>query len=425
MLFPFMGIFFVGLTLWSQWFPIPGVTDPQESFWRRSIGSIKLTLDVGAVCVLVDSKFPGPVYGPGFPTRTEVFDTSSPVAGTHLTPGPRQVYRIPPRGTCGTPCPQLGLENTSLVDWMTVVFIYFPFVIFDLVFPWLTLLFWLLFYLSYDSGHVMLLLRPIEFIAYTLRYLREGSELFVEFLIDQPQIARVQSVADGSLSVYELTDLLVAGPKEANLDPNPVRTDSMGLLISVLSQAEDVWIHREVMKYIRCKEVEALVIWSQELDCMINASMTSLTAPQNLVVSLVARNSSDVNQETVCLDPDHLPARLWALVPWHPKHLSPFMVSHLVGVLLTSWKEGNKAVGISDAPVDVPRSSDTAPEMEKGHSDTDDDDVSTPVHTKRRNRMSAKARRRKRRQADQMLEEELAQSQTEGTEAVTSSAGLS
>ncbi|OQD87304.1 hypothetical protein PENANT_c006G05139 [Penicillium antarcticum] len=434
MLFPFMEIMFVGLTLWSQWFPIPGISDPQESLLRRSIGSLRLTLDVGAIYVLVD--------GPGYATPTGVSSTDVICRPSRVyslprlpTPSPVPILtRAYGRLTASRPkecmvylAPSLRLKNTSLIDWMTAFFIFLQFVLLDLLSSKLPLLLWLLYHITYVHWHVTFLITLIDFIAHTLRYLCDRTGFFVYIFIGQPQIARMHFVVDRSLSVYELTDLLIAGPNEANLDPNfDARTISMNLLVSVLSQAEDIWIHREVLKYIQCKEVEAMFGQFQELDCIRNGPIDPVTnvTPQSLV-SLAARNSSDVNQETEYPDPDHLPARLWALAPWHPKHLSPFMVSHLVGALLASWKEGNKDMGISGAPVDVPRSSDTAFEMEKGHSDTDDDDVSTLVRPKRKNRLSQRTRRRHGKQAARRREEELAQTPAECTGTVSSSSGPS
>ncbi|KAI2689047.1 hypothetical protein LCP963914a_2136 [Penicillium roqueforti] len=52
MLIPFLGIF-VGMTLWSQWFPIPGFTVPGQSFVRRLSGTFQLTMESWAFCDVV------------------------------------------------------------------------------------------------------------------------------------------------------------------------------------------------------------------------------------------------------------------------------------------------------------------------------------------------------------------------------------
>ncbi|KGO71934.1 hypothetical protein PITC_026540 [Penicillium italicum] len=258
MLIPFLGIF-VGMTLWSQWFPIPGFTAPEQSFMRRLSGTFQLTMESWAFCDLVNaaasqrghaSQREHPVWesryhvGHGYANSTDFLVIS---LDTDVIVRPGLVDDMPP----WFPTPFLvpipvsswssdGVTSSDPEEFVDIHLLrskpgqgFFA-----------TLLF---------IGIWCFVQIPWALIAYQ-RQLYSGLDTLIEWILKvlegQPQIARVQFVAEeDSFSFDEEMDLLIAGPTETEEDilawvmaadncPESVSH------VSVLSQSGGIWVHR-------------------------------------------------------------------------------------------------------------------------------------------------------------------------------------
>ncbi|KAJ5468380.1 hypothetical protein N7475_006132 [Penicillium sp. IBT 31633x] len=252
MLIPFLSIF-MGMTLWSQWFPIPGFTLPEQSFLQRMSGTFQLTLEYWAFCDLVDA-------------ATSINSGSGDLAAVSFADG------LGYANSTGIPALDLGTDSTIEPDQL------------DSMPPWfqspllvsLLVLFWSSDRVtSSDPDEVvdihplgsgpgqrvfaLLLILGIQcflhaLFVYTWRLFFAGHERFIglatRFLEGEPQIARLQFVAeDGSSSFDREMDLLIAGSTETDEEilawvmAADTRPDSVSH-VSVLSQFRGIWVHR-------------------------------------------------------------------------------------------------------------------------------------------------------------------------------------
>ncbi|KAJ5774326.1 hypothetical protein N7457_009222 [Penicillium paradoxum] len=197
MLIPFLGIF-VGMTLWSQWFSIPGFTVPEQSFMRRLSGTFQLTMESWTFCDLVDFAVS---QGSPFGDRAIVIPADSH-GHANLTEGPpfESPFMVPipvspwssDRVTSSDPDEfvpvfTLGSGPGQFSDGTLLLFGLWCF------------------FLGFWAS-----------IVYPRRYVAAGIEAMIgwilNFLDDQPQIARVHAVAEENpFSFYEEMDALIAG----------------------------------------------------------------------------------------------------------------------------------------------------------------------------------------------------------------------
>ncbi|KAJ5514405.1 hypothetical protein N7463_003957 [Penicillium fimorum] len=258
MLIPFLGIF-VGMTLWSQWFPIPGFTAPEQSFMRRLSGTFQLTMESWAFCDLVNAAASGsghvsqrehPVWesrshvGRGYANSTDFLVLN---LGTEVIVQPGLVDNMPP----WFPTPFLVPIPVSLwagdgvtsSDPEEFVVIYSP-------------------RPKHGQGFVATLFFvgiwcfvqvPWALIDYS-RQLFSGLDTLIAWILKvlegHPHIARVQFVAEeDSSSSDKKMDLLVAGPTETDQEilswvmAADNRPESVSH-VSVLSQSGGIWVHR-------------------------------------------------------------------------------------------------------------------------------------------------------------------------------------
>ncbi|CAG8888424.1 unnamed protein product [Penicillium egyptiacum] len=257
MLIPFLGIF-VGMTLWSQWFPMPGFTAPGQSFMRRLSGTFQLTMESWAFCELVNA---------AASKRVHASQREHPVWGSHPHVG---------HGYANSTDTVLNLDTDVIVrpglfDDMPRWFLS-PFLVPIQVSPWsgdgvtssdpeefvdihkpgakpeqgffATLLF---------IGIWCFVQVPWALIAYQ-RQLYSGLDTLLEWILKvlegQPQIARVQFVAEEDSSSFDKEmDRLIAGPTETDEEilswvmAADNRPESVSH-VSVLSQFRGIWVHR-------------------------------------------------------------------------------------------------------------------------------------------------------------------------------------
>ncbi|EKV07782.1 hypothetical protein Pdw03_4214 [Penicillium digitatum] len=258
MLVPFLGIF-VGMTLWSQWFPIPGFTAPEQSFVRRLSGTFQLTMESWAFCDLVNaaasqrgpaSQREHPVWesrshdGRGYANSTDFLVVS---LGMDVIVQPGLADDMP----SWFPTPFLvpipvsswssdGVTSSAPEEFVDIHLLgskpgqgFFATLLFFGIWcfvqiPWALIAYHQQLYSGLDT-----------LIMWTLKVL-EG----------QPQIARVQFVAEEDSSSFdEEMDLLIAGPTEMDEDiltwvkaaDNCPESVSQ---VSVLSQSGGIWVHR-------------------------------------------------------------------------------------------------------------------------------------------------------------------------------------
>ncbi|KAJ5944409.1 hypothetical protein N7516_004577 [Penicillium verrucosum] len=266
MLIPFLGIF-VGMTLWSQWFPIPGFTTPEQSFVRRLAGSFQLTVESWAFCDLVDTAasqrgvFQGehPVWespshvGHGYANSTGFVLVSTDFLvlslETDLIIRPGLVDEMPSGFPTPFPVPISVLPRScdgGVTSSAPQRFIN-PIVIRPKIehLGFLTTLWFICVWCMVQI--------PWALIAYQ-RQSRSGLDTLIywtlKFLEGQPQIARVQFVGeDDSSSFDEEMDRLIAGPKETDEDILSwvMAADSCPESVShvsVLSRSGGIWVHR-------------------------------------------------------------------------------------------------------------------------------------------------------------------------------------
>ncbi|CAI7581542.1 unnamed protein product [Penicillium glandicola] len=241
MLIPFLGIF-VGMTLWSQWFPIPGFTAPEQSFMRRLSGTFQLTMESWAFCDLVNAA--------ASQREHPVWESCSHVGhglGTDIIVQPGLVDDMPPWFPTPflVPIPVSLWSSDGVTSSDPEEFVY---ILSPRPKPGQGFLATLLFIGIWCFVQV-----PWALIAYQ-RQLFSGLDTCIEWILKvlegQPQIARVQSVAEEDSSSFdEEMDLLIAGPRETDEDilawvlAVDVCPESVSH-VSVLSQSGGVWVHR-------------------------------------------------------------------------------------------------------------------------------------------------------------------------------------
>ncbi|KAJ5410287.1 uncharacterized protein N7487_004646 [Penicillium crustosum] len=235
MLIPFLGIF-VGMTLWSQWFPIPGFTAPEQSFIRRLSGTFQLTMESWAFCDLVNAA--ASQRGHASRRGHSVWESRSHVGH--------------------------GYANSTdflLVSLGTDVIVQ-PSVADDMP-PWFPTPFLVPIPVSSWSSDGVTSSDPEEFVHILLLGSKPGHGFYTTLLFfgiwcfwilkvleGQPQIARVQFVAEDDSSSFDgEMDRLIAGPTETDeeilswvmaADSCPESVSH----VSVLSRSGGIWVHR-------------------------------------------------------------------------------------------------------------------------------------------------------------------------------------
>ncbi|KAJ5185069.1 hypothetical protein N7491_007060 [Penicillium cf. griseofulvum] len=258
MLIPFLGIF-VGMTLWSQWFLIPGFTAPEQSFMRRLSGTFLLTMESWAFCDLVDAAASQRWHAPqsehpawesrshvghGYANSTDFLVLN---LGTDAIVRPGLVDDMPP----WFPTPFLvpipvslwasdGVTSSDPEEFADIHSLRPK--------PGLGFIATLLFVGVWCFVQV-----PWALIAYQ-RQLFSGLEATIEWILKvfegQTQIARVQFVAEEDSSSFDKKmDLLISGPTETDEEvlswvmAADNRPESVSH-VSVLSQSGGTWVHR-------------------------------------------------------------------------------------------------------------------------------------------------------------------------------------
>jgi hypothetical protein len=257
MLIPFLGIF-LGMTLWSQWFPIPGFTAPEQSFMRRLSGTFQLTMESWAFCDLVNAAaskrghasqgehpvWESPHVGHGYANSTDtVFSLGTDVIVRHsladeMPPWFLTPFLVPISVSSWS---SDGVTSSDPEEFVDIHQLrpkpeqdYFA-----------TLLLFL--------GVWCFLQVLWDLIAYQ-RQLCSGLGTLIEWILKvlegQAQIARVQFVAEEDSSSFdEEMDRLIAGPTETDeeilswviaADNCPESVSH----VSVLSQFRGIWVHR-------------------------------------------------------------------------------------------------------------------------------------------------------------------------------------
>ncbi|KAI3142488.1 hypothetical protein CBS147330_275 [Penicillium roqueforti] len=257
MLIPFLGIF-VGMTLWSQWFPIPGFTVPGQSFVRRLSGTFQLTMESWAFCDVVNvvasecghaSRREHPVWesrshvGHGYSNSTDMVL----FLGTDIIVRPELVDDMPSwfptPFLVPIPVSSWSSDGVTSSDPKEFVDIHSP-----RSKPGQGFVATLLFIAIWCFVQI-----PWALIAYS-RQLFSGLETLIEWTLKvlegQPQIARVQFVAEDDSSSFEREmDRLLAGPTETDeeilawvmaADSCPESVSH----VSVLSLFAGIWVHR-------------------------------------------------------------------------------------------------------------------------------------------------------------------------------------
>jgi hypothetical protein len=254
MLIPFLGVF-LGMTLWSQWLPIPGFTTPEMSLTQRLSGTVQLTLGSWIVCDTVDTLASQRSHSVdtdvvsfaddhGYANTTDYLVISLET-GVIVRPG--LVDTMPSWFPTGFKVPIPGLSWCSVgvtsSGFEEVVDIHtlrsgpgqglFVSVLFAVI--------W-----CFIQG-------PMALIAYTRRLVSSGARTLAEWTLDylegQPQIAHVQFVAEEGSTLYGKLDLLIAGVMDIQEETlawvlaADSRPDSVSH-VSVLSHSGGIWVHR-------------------------------------------------------------------------------------------------------------------------------------------------------------------------------------
>ncbi|KAJ5124459.1 uncharacterized protein N7515_008284 [Penicillium bovifimosum] len=250
LLIPFLGIF-LGMTLWSQWRPIPGFTVPEMSFRQRLSGAVQLTLESCIVCGAVDTLMSqrshfgnthsgdpavvSPADNHGYANTTDYLEIS-PEADTMPSWFPTDsMVPIP-----GLVWYSVGVTTSvpeEVVDIHTLesgpgqgLFV-----------PLLCLVVW-----CFLQGPMALIANTRRLVSFGVRALAEWT---LDYLEGQPQIARVQFVAEEDPTLYHELDFLIAGAMDIQdealawvLAANS-RLDFVSH-VSVLPHSGGIWVHR-------------------------------------------------------------------------------------------------------------------------------------------------------------------------------------
>ncbi|KAJ5542506.1 hypothetical protein N7535_004928 [Penicillium sp. DV-2018c] len=255
LLIPFIGIF-LGMTLWSQWFPIRGFTAPEMSFKQRLSGTLQLTLESWIFCDTVDTlksqcSHSGDAAGVSFADGQGYANTTDYLvisAETAVIVRPGLVDSMPSWFPTGfkVALPDLSWYSVGVTSSVPeeVVDIH-PlgpgpgqglFVSVLLVVLWCII-----------QGP------PMALIAYPRRLVSSAARTLAEWILDylegQPQIALVQFVAEKDSTLYDKLDLLIAGVMDIQEEilawvlAADSRPDSVSH-VSVLPHSGGIWVHR-------------------------------------------------------------------------------------------------------------------------------------------------------------------------------------
>ncbi|KAJ5542792.1 hypothetical protein N7535_005215 [Penicillium sp. DV-2018c] len=241
---PFIG-FFLGMTLWSQWFPIPGLTVPEMSFKQRLAGTLRLTLESWIVCDAEDAHksqrshsggthFGGAAIvsfadGHGYANTTDYL-VISPETAVIVRPG--LVDSMPPWFPTGfkVPLPDLSWYSVGVTSSV-------PEEVVD-IHP-----------LGSGPGQGLF----VSVLLVVLWCAIQGPMVLAEWTLDylegQPQITHVQIVAEKDSTLYDRLDLLIAGVMDIQEETFAwvLATDSYPdsvSHVSVLSHSGGIWVHR-------------------------------------------------------------------------------------------------------------------------------------------------------------------------------------
>ncbi|KAJ6079442.1 hypothetical protein N7467_009195 [Penicillium canescens] len=119
MLIPFVGMF-AATALWSQWFAIPGLTEPGNSLTKRLCGSFQLTMELMTLDVLVNgvtSEYDFPADMTMHPTKVWNFDS-----GTKTGFHPTQAETLPPPPLVSSPMPSSKSPLARFFRWAQGMF---------------------------------------------------------------------------------------------------------------------------------------------------------------------------------------------------------------------------------------------------------------------------------------------------------------
>ncbi|KAJ5542442.1 hypothetical protein N7461_008445 [Penicillium sp. DV-2018c] len=248
------------MTLWSQWFPIPGLTVPQMSFKHRLAGTLRLTLESWIVCDAEDAaksqrSYSGGIHsgdaavvsfagGHGYANTTDYL-VISPETAVIVRPG--LVDSMPSWFPTGfkVPLPDLSWYSvgvtSSVPEEVVDIHPLGPGPGQDLFVSVLLVVLW------------CVIQGPMALIAYSRRLVSSGVRALAEWTLDyldgQPQIALVQFVAEKDSTLYDKLDLLIAGVMDIQdetlawvlaVDSRP---DSVSH-VSVLPHSGGIWVHR-------------------------------------------------------------------------------------------------------------------------------------------------------------------------------------
>lgn len=260
MLIPLVGVL-LSVALWSQWLSFPDPTVPQQSFIRRLGSTLHLTLDAWVVIDTADavaSRYEhllkeayshtgnrAVVNISGDPGYTWFFGADEELLGL-----PRVWEPLPQSPTPPMSVPVKYWLKEGLADWITIDPADVPLSNSERVKAFIVSVVCTLFSVPWWAYYQVL-----RFLfAYTRRLiirLEAQAEWILKYLEGQPQIARVQFVAEGDSpsSFDEELDLLIAGPRVTEEDilfwakEEDSRPESVSP-VSVLSQSGGIWIHQ-------------------------------------------------------------------------------------------------------------------------------------------------------------------------------------
>lgn len=260
MLIPLVGVL-LSVALWIQWLSFPDPTVPQQSFIQRLGATLHLSLDTWVVVDTADavaSRYEhllkeayshtgnrAVVNITGDPGHTWFFGADEELLGL-----PRVWEPLPQSPTPPMSVPVKYWLKEGPADWITIDPVDVPLSNSGRVKVFIVSVVCTLFSVPWWAYYQVL-----RFLfAYTRRLiirLEAQAEWILKYLEGQPQIARVQFLAEGDSpsSFDEELDLLIAGPrvteehvlswaKEEDSRPESVSP------VSVLSQSGGIWIHQ-------------------------------------------------------------------------------------------------------------------------------------------------------------------------------------
>jgi hypothetical protein len=377
MLIPFMQIL-AGVALSSQFLSITLYPNPHQSLSKRLFNSLQFAWDVVTICVLINEEllhaYPkSEPKSPGGPedespepptskyTLEGKFDNSTITAVWAINAGAAAVFPTPEKSPSahspmfpwtrgmfastadyskqfkdGIVLPPFNPNGLAFIEWpMLFLFLFLPNFIHHVLFIQLPSILDLVFGLYEVYFYFSFAVWPVALVMSHIELCFDLARLVVYLHVEgPPRLARVRLVVDRSLSAYEIARLLLDGSNGIAPDTTIYPTE---LLVSALLQAQD--------NFFYCLALKKFILTTE--DKTANASQakywtnTVLDANHVIQVTLVTKSKS---HDASVSEP--------AIMPWQPRSLSLFMVSHLVGIYLTPW-EADSAVTMNETSEDV------------------------------------------------------------------------